>query len=267
MDSGSKGWGFESLRARYLLHKVSRFITLIFMNETQELVAETNETQATITSGDSVQDWFSKNLKIVIGIIGVAVLGVAGYYLYSSMQEGSEKESALALSRIKPYIDRNEWQKALDGDQAKKVRGNDIVGLKSIVEEYGSTQSGKVAALYAGNALFTLKKYSEAEEYFEKASNSSSDVIELGGKAGLASCKEAQNKVSEAATEYEALIPIAEKIGSKDRYQFLAALCYEKSGNKEKAEKLYRNLLAEFEESEFSGEAKSGLIRLGTIVE
>jgi tetratricopeptide (TPR) repeat protein len=166
-----------------------------------------------------------------------------------------------------PYVEAGDMQKALQGDPVKKVRGNDILGLRAIVDEYESTGAGKTAALHAAIASTTLKNYSDAERFFDIAAGSSSPYVSASAQAGLAAVKEAQGNFSEAASLYEKAISMSEKTGNKDKYEFYAALCFEKAGNTESAKKMYQDLLAEFEFSEFSGEAKAGLTRLGMVVD
>jgi len=211
--------------------------------------------------------WLQGNLKyIIVGIVGIIIV-IFGIQWYSNNKSESEASAGLALSRVRTYYDAGEWQKALDGDPNKKVRNESVIGLKAIVDEYGSTSAGRSAALFAGNALIMQKKMDEAENYFEIASKADSKIVVVGAKSGLASCLEAKQNYKEAAEIYEKLLSEAEVVGGKDRFELYAGLCYEKLGDKAKSEKMYRDLLAEFESSEFAAEAKSGLVRLGTVVE
>jgi tetratricopeptide (TPR) repeat protein len=239
-------------------------------SEKQETIIENPTlTQSAVTDvvGFDAKSWVEKNLTLIIGVVaGVAVL-IGGYVWFSKSSAENEELASLALSRVKSYYETGDYQKALAGDPTKTVRGEQIVGLQAIVDEYGGTNAGKVASLYAGNALLALNKASEAESYFDKASGSSSDIVAVGGKSGIAACKEQSGDYQSAASMYEGILSQAEKTGSKDRTLLMAGLNYEKAGNKEKAEKMYRDLLAEFENSEFVGEAKSGLVRIGTVVD
>ncbi|GAB1371844.1 hypothetical protein MASR1M45_19060 [Candidatus Kapaibacterium sp.] len=60
---------------------------------------------------------------------------------------------------------------------------------------------------------------------------------------------------------------MTEEDNIKTRYLFYSGLCYEKSGDKKEAENQYREILKISEFGEFSPLAKSGLIRIGTIIE
>lgn len=214
-----------------------------------------------------IKEFLQKNgMYILGGLVGVALI-IGGVFYYNDHQSKKEAEASLALNRIQPYFDRGDYQVALSGDSSKKMRGADIIGLRAIADEYSGTSTGKTAALLAGKSLFLLKKIDEAEQYFTTATKSKSDIVALGGEAGLAACYEEKKQYDKAAEQYEKIIPVADKINSKGKYLYFAGLCYEQLGNKEKAEKCYRDIIGEIDNQEFSGEAKSALTRLGMVVE
>ncbi|MFM8178446.1 MAG: tetratricopeptide repeat protein [Candidatus Kapaibacterium sp.] len=217
--------------------------------------------------GLSLRERVTGNTNAVIIAVVLVLLTIAGVTYYRSAKAEKEAEASLALSRIMPYVEAGDMQKALQGDPVKKVRGNDVMGLKEIVETYGSTEAGKTAALHAALASLALKNPSEAENYFDIASGSSSAYVVANAQAGTASVKEMNQDFAGAASLYEKAIAASEKSGNKDKYEYYAALCFEKAGDKENARKMYENLLAEFEFSEFAGEAKAGLTRLGIVVD
>lgn len=198
---------------------------------------------------------------IVLGI-GVVALLVGGFLFYRYNQQKTEAEAALKLSRIRPFFDAGQLEPALGG-VAGTIRGEQVIGLTAIANQYGSSESGRLAALYAGAALASLNRYSEAETMFDKASAASSDITKMGGLAGIASCKAQAGGSAEAAKFYEEAATIGAKLGEEDRYRLFAAMHYEKAGQKDKALTLYKAVAASQEFSESINEAKAGIIRLG----
>ena len=237
------------------------------MSETEKMI-ETNETDWNVRETEQEQDvLIGKIKKIGFALIAVLAIGL-GYYFYTGMQETNNEEAMTALSRISSYYETGQFQKALDGDPSRSIRGGKVMGLKAIVSEYGGTSAGSFAALYAGTSLMNLGKFSEAMPYFETAAGSAYETVSAGGKAGMAACKEEMNSYEEAASLYEAAA------GPKDgpmyeRYTLFAALNYEKasaggSGSaKEKAISLLKGLVTKNAGSEYTTEAKMGLARLG----
>jgi predicted negative regulator of RcsB-dependent stress response len=214
-----------------------------------------------------LKEFFQGNRNaVIIAVVAVIVL-ILGFVYYRNVQKTKEQEASLALSRISAYVDAHDYEKALNGDPTKKMRGNDIMGLLAIVDQYGSTNAGKTAALEAGVAELALDKADAAEKHFDLASGSDAQVVKAGAIGGLAACLERKSNFAEAAKTYEKAIAASEKINNKDRFEYYAALCYEKANDKENAIKWYKALIMEFEYSEFASDARSGLTRLGTVVD
>lgn len=216
---------------------------------------------------DNTQNILQRKKNLIIGISAIVVIVIAGIFYFISSHNAAEEEASLSLSRVMPFYQQNDYERALNGDASVTIRGVALMGLKTIADEYSSTDAGKVAALLAGNALISTQKPDEAEKYFDIAASSKGDDVKAGANAGMASCKEFAGKFDEAAKLYEKAAELSPLDAVKSRYQYYAALCYEKIGNKDKAESLYRSLISEFQFSEFSASAKKGLIRLGTIIE
>lgn len=235
------------------------------MSESQAQIEESSGSSE--ASGGALKGRVSGNRNATLIAVAVALIAIVGFWLYRSSDFGDSPEASLALSRIMPYVEAGDMQKALNGDPTKKVRGEDVLGLAAIVDQYSSSHAGKTAALHAAIASLSLKKTDDAKRYFEIAEGSSSSYVAAGAQAGLASVKESEGDYVGAAELYEKAVVSSENSGAKDKYEYYAGMCYEKSGDKVKAQKMYENLLAEFEFSEFAGEAKAGLTRLGIVVE
>jgi tetratricopeptide (TPR) repeat protein len=211
--------------------------------------------------------WNDRRIRYSVIAIAVAALAVAAYALWHAWAEDREAEASLALSRVLPLLEAQQYDQALNGDPNKTVRGEPVQGLLAIADTYSGTAAGKTAALYAGHIFFDRKRYDEAARYFEQAEGSDAPLVRIGAIAGLAACKEQQQQFDAAAALYERILTDAENLGAKDKYTLFAAQCYEKAGKQEQARRLYAALLAEFEFSEYAADAKAGLARLGTVVE
>lgn len=203
---------------------------------------------------------------ISIGFAALAVI-VGIFFFMKHLNEKKRMEASAALSRIMPMYEQGDYMKALTGDGVPPVLGQKVLGLKALVEEYGSTPAGKLAALYAGDAFLALNKAGEAKTYYEKASEADSDYLKRGANAGLGACLENVKNYKEAADYYLKAAEMSEEPGIKSRYTYYSGLCYEKLGDKTNAEKMYREVLDVRQMNEFTGFAKSALIRLGMIIE
>ncbi len=207
-----------------------------------------------------------RNLKLILIGLGIIIVAIVAVVFYNKSKETKEQEASVALSRVMAFYDSGDLDKALSGDAKKLVRGTPVMGLQAIVDQYSGTDNAEVAAVYAGNAFLSKKKYAEAEEYFDKGLNSESVEVAVASNAGIAICKESRNENAAAAEQYERASSMSKQPSIQGKYKLYAAMNYEKANNKEKAEKLYREIILG-EASEFVVEAKSGLTRLGMIIE
>lgn len=219
-------------------------------------------------STDKGVETFIKKYKIqLISLIGlIAVVAIIAVFWFSSGNTKEEK-AALYLSRVIPIYDSGNYEAALKGDKNVKVRGEMIYGLEYIAKEFSGTESGKIAALYAGKSLLELDKINEALEYFETASGSSSSVIKQGAVSAMAVVKEQQNKPKEAAELYLKAAGFAIEKEVKARLYLYAAINFGKAKDKENAEKNYREVIGLSEFSEYGDFAKMGLTELGIVID
>jgi tetratricopeptide (TPR) repeat protein len=217
-----------------------------------------------------MQSYIENNRKMVMGVsVGIIIVVIAVFLGKNWIEKTNEEKNinaSFALSKVLPYIMGNDFEKALNGDKQALVNGKPVIGLVEIVKNYEGTKPGKVAALYAGNCFISLNKYAEAVKYFKISAESESAIIMEGANSGLGACSETDGKFEEAIQHYEKAVLLSKTPGTRNRYQYFQGLCYEKIGQKDKAEKIYREIVAE-NGSEFVGMAKGGLIRIGTIIE
>ncbi len=235
------------------------------MSEKVELVDEEEEFEQNTTSSDNGHfQQFGKSAGIILLILLVVGGGIF-YWRYTSAE--NSKKANIALTRILPLYEMNDYERSLNGDASIVVAGQNLLGLKSIADKYSSTGAGQIAALYAGNCYLNTNNTKEAIKYFKQAMNSNSKLVLIGANAGLAVCRENEGNYAEAADSYEKASNLSDLDNIKIKYSLFAGLCFEKSNNKEKAIKEFKNVLGLGPLSEFAGSAKSGLVRLGTIID
>lgn len=232
-------------------------------NNDNEELTEANEIQ----EESGLESFVKKNRNYLIGaVVIIALIAISAVFLFKSSTEKSE-EASLKLSRVLPYYEQEQFMNALNGDKTRKMRGEAIVGLVKIVDDYEGTDAGKLAALYAGNCYLNLNKAKESVKYFEIASGSNSFIVMEGANAGLGKAEELQGKLKEASSSYEKAAEYAGEDEVKARYYLYSALCYEKGKDKENAIKFFQEVVNLSPQSEFSDMAKAGLTRLGIIID
>jgi len=214
-----------------------------------------------------IQQYIYNNSKKISYIaIGLIITVVLIFIINGTMQKSKSKKTQkamVALSRIVPYYNAPDFKRALFGDSAKTVRGERVIGLLDIIDEYSGTDQAILAALYAGNSYLTLNKANEAIEYFEKALDSKSNEVLQASYAGLGACYEILGNLDDAAENYQKASDLAISDNAIGRYSYYTARVYEKLNKKEKAEKIYKKIINKSKFSEFANYAKAGLVRLG----
>lgn len=207
------------------------------------------------------------NWKLYAGMAVVVTAIIGGMYYYMSTAAEANQEAALHLSRIRPAFEAGEFESALTADTISPVGQDEVMGLLEISDQYGDTDAGKVAALMAGNCLVNLGRYDEARSLFQTAQSTSSTIVEVGAMQGLASCAEASGDLSGAGDLYEQAAKRGLKTGLEAPCFFKAGLCYERSGETEKATELYKTVAKQYKTSEVAPSAQTGLARLGMAID
>lgn len=237
----------------------------------ESMSEELNEGQIPNQQGSGGDEaWLAKarnNWVIYPVIAAVVTLAAFGVWWYISDSEAKNAEASSQIARIRSEYLAGNYQSALTADTVSPMGGERVMGLAEISDQYSGTDAGKVAALMAGNCLVNLGRFDEAQVHFDRASSSSSQIVEVGALQGLASCKEASGDNAGAAALYEQAGQRALKTGLEGQCFYKAGLCYEQAGDKEKAGKLYTTVAKKYEVSDAAPSAKMGLARLGMAID
>ena len=89
-----------------------------------------------------------------------------------------------------------------------------------------------------------------------------SHILLASGYAGLAACEEALNNYTEAAELYEQAADTAPEFPESENQYYLAALCYKKAGDIEKARSIFQQLADADGSSSRIKDAESQLVLL-----
>ena len=224
---------------------------------------EAEQADVIVKTQDFVQQ--NKATITIVSIVIIAIIALAYYYRVKT--EENIREASVELSRISMLYQQGEYEKALNGDPNYQVRGESVMGLTQIAEDYSGTEPGRLAALYAGKSYVQTGEFDQARKYFDIALDSDAELTRMGANAGLAVCSETEANFSEAAGYYEQAANLAPESEIKFRYMYFSGLCYEKAENKDKASKLYKDIVFMSEKSQYADEAKVRLGMIGTVIE
>lgn len=150
-------------------------------NKNQET---TYEEVVTETVGKT-EKFFEKNQKLITWSLIAIIVIIGGYFAnkYLIAQPRAEKASAEMFAAIQNF-NTDEWQLALEGD-------DNYPGFLEVIDNYGSTPQGSLAAHYAGICYLKLGDKEKALAYLEKydaASGAPAEIVNaqnLGLQADL----------------------------------------------------------------------------------
>lgn len=183
-----------------------------------------------------------RNIAYVVGGIAVVVLAI---FLYSENKKTDNDVANVELARVIPLYDQGSFLEAIEGQA-----GTPLIGLKKIVEQYGSTEIGESAKIYLANAYYFLGKFDEAEKYYKDYSGSN-EIFKATAFAGQAACFEAKNEPGKAAEFYHKAATVSKENVLNPKYLLFAGINYIQIGKKDEAKELLTKLKKDFTTSTY----------------
>lgn len=187
------------------------------------------------------EEFLEKNKIAVLSIAGVIALVISGLFLYQ-YYIGSQNELAQdEMFQAVYYFEQDSLDLALRGD------GNQF-GFLDIIEEYGSTQTGKLANFYAGSIYMRKGQYSSAIPFLE---DFSSDDLMLQARAYsmLGDAYMEESNYSQAADYFVKAANHKANEYFSPAYLMKAGLAYEKLNDNAKAISQYSEVIAKYKKS------------------
>ncbi|NLH62541.1 MAG: tetratricopeptide repeat protein [Ignavibacteriales bacterium] len=184
---------------------------------------------------------FVENQKrnLLIGA-GVIVLVIFAWFLYSEGRASDNEKANIELAKILPLYEQGAYLEAIEGRA-----GTPVIGLKKLVDEYGSSHNGEIAKIYLANSYFFLGKTDEALKYYEDFGGSS-EVFQATAFAGIASCYEAKNNYEEAANYFQKAASVSKENVLNPQYLIFASANLIELNKKEEAKDILKKLKKDY---------------------
>lgn len=187
------------------------------------------------------------NRKIVSGTVTGLVIAVIVVIAYMNNMRSNNTKAATDISQVLGAFSGGAYQVAINGDPAHNVSG-----LKSIVENYGGSETGEQAKIYLADCYYYLGDYDDAMKYF-KDYDGSDKFLQASAYAGMAEVYEIKKEYSKAAEYYERAAASDSKNFLAPQYLVGAARNYIKVDRKEKAIALLTRVKKDFPNSQYAG--------------
>lgn len=178
--------------------------------------------------------WLEVNKKKVAIAAGVLVLVGFAVATLRYLKEQKEATASAELLALKPSL----------APQTNVPPAQPSAFLK-VAEQYPSTSAAERALIFAATALFTDKKYAEAEREFSRFVKEHSDSAWVSEAAfGVAKAQEAQNKLNEAQASYQNVATAYANSSVAEEAKLSLARVYELRKQPDQALRTYNELLA-----------------------
>lgn len=189
---------------------------------------------------------------VIFGTVVLLGVGVA----YNNNRLANEQKAAGELGKIFTYYDSGSYKLAIDGIPEKN-----ILGLKLIADNYGSTPSGELATFYLANVYYMIGDYDNALEYFQEF-DTDDNILEVSALSGIAASYEGKGKYAEAAKYFERAARVSSDQLLNPENLRNAARNYALAGEKERAVEIYKKIKKEFPGSPHAREAERSIAEL-----
>jgi tetratricopeptide (TPR) repeat protein len=187
------------------------------------------------------EHWIESNSKLVFGVIGAIILGIAGYFGFQFYTNSQNEVAQKDMFQAVRYFEADSLNLALNGD------GNNL-GLIDIIEEYGMTDAANLANYYAGVCYLKQGKFETAILYLEDFS-SNDLLVQPRAYSLLGDANMELQKYDKAASYYAKASGYKPNKFFTPAYLMKEALAYEKLNQNNKAIEAYDKIINEFFES------------------
>jgi tetratricopeptide (TPR) repeat protein len=204
---------------------------------------ETNYEEVVTETVGKTEQFFENNKKLITWVLVALIVIVGGYFAnkYLVAQPRAEKASAEMFAAIQNF-GAEEWQVALDGD------GN-YAGFLEVIENYGSTPQGSLAAHYAGICYLKLGDKESALAYLQKYDATSGAPAEIVNAQNLglqADLIADGGDMAKAAALYRKAVKASENSLTAPYYLKKLGLAEEALGNKAAALAAFQKIADEY---------------------
>jgi tetratricopeptide (TPR) repeat protein len=189
------------------------------------------------------QNFFEENKNKILMYAGAVAVVIIAIVLYTNYRSGQNEEAGTHLAKVMDLFDMGAYLEAVEG-----VQNKNIIGLKKIVQDYGSTENGEIAKIYLANSYAGLGKTDEALKYYEDYSGSI-DIFQAAALAGRAGIKSAEGNYKEAAELYLKASRVSKTNVLNPDYMLQASINFIEAGEKDEAKNILQTIKTDYKTS------------------
>lgn len=197
--------------------------------------------------------YFDENKSRILLYGGaLVILVLAVFYYYRTKSEDNVK-AGVELAKVMDLYDSGSFLEAIEGSAS-----NNTVGLKQIVDSYGSTENGETAKIYLADAYNMLGKPQDAFKYYQSY-DGDIPIFRAAALAGEADYYVSQNKRDKAASLYEKASTISKVNVLNSNYLLKAGVNYLRAGDTKQAKETFNRIKKNYPDSDASRQVEKYL--------
>jgi tetratricopeptide (TPR) repeat protein len=200
--------------------------------------------------------YFEENKSRLLLVAGAVAVIIIAIFVYISNRQENNRMAGIHLARVMNLYDIGSFLEAIEGRE-----GTNIIGLKKIAEEYGSTENGEIAKIYLANAYSFLGRSDEAFQYYKDYSGSNKifRATSFAGQAGYYAMKKDFEKAGDL---YLRASRVTDENVLNPEYMLKAGINYLYAGKDDKAKELFNRIKEEHSASTASREVDRYLAQI-----
>ncbi len=187
--------------------------------------------------------YITENSKQVLSYLGAFIVVVALVAFYLNHRSQQNKEAGVQLAKVMSLYDGGAYLEAIEGQA-----GTNTLGLKRIVEDYGSTENGETAKIYLANSYNFLGKSDEAFKYYQVYSGSI-NIFKATALAGQAGYYADKKDFAKAADLYKQAAHVTKEDVLNPDYLLHAGINYLNSGDNKSAKEMFDTIKKDYASS------------------
>ncbi len=200
--------------------------------------------------------FIDKNRQRLMLYGGIFIVLVVAIIFFINNRKQKNETAGIELARVMDLYDSGNYVEAIQGQP-----GTPIIGLKRIVEEYGSTPNGETAKIYLADAYNLLGKSEDAYKYYKDYDGSIS-LYKASALAGQASYFETKKEYEKAADLYKKAAHVSEQDVLDAGYLVSAGINYMKAGKNKEAKEVFETVQKNYKTSSAAREVEKYIVQL-----
>ncbi|MHB1686543.1 MAG: tetratricopeptide repeat protein [Ignavibacteriaceae bacterium] len=184
--------------------------------------------------------YYEENKSKVFSYIGGFLVLIAVIAFYINHRHQQNIKAGIELSRVMTLYDSGSFLEAIEGRA-----GTNIIGLKKIVDEYGSTENGETAKIFLADSYNMLGKYDDAFKYYKDYSGSI-DMYKATALAGQAGYYANKNDYEKAAGLYRKASRVSKNDVLNPGYILQAGINYLSAGKVNDAKEMFKSIAKDY---------------------